>query len=532
MPPPDIFTPDQILDSAPISRNLGPERFVHRSETMTKLIQILLAFSLLLIFTSIITANPGTVAAYRISVSAKNTRVLAVEAEFKATKNGVIRMDENGAQQFPARWAEFVRDLRAFDKSGNPIAVKELGDARWKLAVRGGDLVRLKYDVHLDHESHKWAAGIDSVAFVRDWGIYATGRTYLITNDATDGQVDISFDIPKGWHVTTPWLPKKDKPNSYVAENHDDLTESMIFAGTHKEFVVDRNGFELRFALGGSDLLTEESRYRSLANGVMDYYISLMGGPPKPPANARFSRSVVILNPGEQTDGEVIGNNICIIVGSKSDPSSDLFARFIFAHEFFHLWNGKSIIPKDTSDEWFKEGFTNIYAMKALIHIGAISEAEFFGAMDTLFYKRYSTDPSYGKASMRDVASGDEKHKHWGLIYGGGMFTGMCFDVSIRKATNNKRSLDDLLRSFYNRYAGTTRTYSTNDLQNSVSELVGRDMRGFFADHIYGKEPIPIAKCLSDVGLSAEIAEGHLKIARKPAATDAETMMVNLMIGK
>lgn len=499
---------------------------------MTKPIHILLAFSLLLILTSIITANAGTVASYRISVSDKNIRVLAVEAEFKATNDGVIRMDENGAQQFPARWAEFVHDLRAFDQNGDPIAVKELGDARWKLAVRPGDLVRLKYNVVLDHESHQWSAGIDSVAFVRDWGIYATGRTYLITNDAADGPVDISFDIPKGWHVTTPWLAKKDKPNSYVAENHDDLTESMIFAGTHREFVVDRNGFELRFALGGADLLSEEARYRSLANGAMDYYIRLMGGPPKPPANARFSRSVVILNPGEQTDGEVIGNNICIIVGSKNDPSSDLFAKFIFAHEFFHLWNGKSIIPKDTSDEWFKEGFTNVYAMKALIHIGAISEAELFGAMDGLFYKRYSTDPSYGTASMRDVASGDEKHNHWGLIYGGGMFTGLCFDVSIRKATNNKRSLDDLMRSFYNRYAGTARTYSTNDLQTSVSELVGRDMSGFFADHIYGKEPIPIAKCLSDAGLSAEVADGHLKIARKPAASDAETTMINSMIGK
>ncbi len=499
---------------------------------MPKFFNILLAFSLSFIFTSIITAMPRSVASYRISVSEKNTRMLDVEAELISANNGVVRMDTNGAEQFPARWAEFVRDLHAFDESGRPIIIYELGDAKWKLDVPSGEIVCLRYKVLFDHESHKWAAGIDGVAFVRDWGIYAAGRTYLITNDSADGPVDISFTIPKDWHVTTPWLAKKGKLNSFVAENRDDLTDSMIFAGAHKEFVINKKGFELRFVLGGGELLSEESRYRSLANGVMDYYIRLMGGPPKPPAGKRFSSSVVILNPGEQTDGEVIGNNICIIVGSKSDPSSDLFAKFIFAHEFFHLWNGKSIIPKDTSDEWFKEGFTNVYAMKALIQIGAISEAELFRTMDELFYKRYSTDPSYGKASMRDVASGDEKHKHWGLIYGGGMFTGMCFDVSIRKATVNKRSLDDLMRSFFKSLAGTSRTYSTSDLESSVSRLAGRDMSSFFAKYIYGKEPIPIARCLSDAGLDAEVADGRLKIARKPSASDTENTLINSLIGK
>ncbi|MBK9156506.1 MAG: hypothetical protein IPM25_20265 [Chloracidobacterium sp.] len=61
---------------------------------------------------------------------------------------------------------------------------------------------------------------------------------------------------------------------------------------------------------------------------------------------------------------------------------SDLFARFIFAHEFFHLWNGKSIRPKTTEDGGSRKGFTNIYAMKTLYRIGAISEAELFGVLE------------------------------------------------------------------------------------------------------------------------------------------------------
>ncbi|MBK9156505.1 MAG: hypothetical protein IPM25_20260 [Chloracidobacterium sp.] len=57
------------------------------------------------------------------------------------------------------------------------------------------------------------------------------------------------------------------------------------------------------------------------------------------------------------------------------------------------------------------------------------------------------------------------KHKHWGLICGGGMFAGLCIDTEIRRASANERSLDDLMRSFYSRYSGSDRTYVTDDLK-------------------------------------------------------------------
>jgi len=488
-------------------------------------------FSLMAIAHGHLNAQTAGPSAYKIAFEPGNTRLLKIEADLTAAGD-IFEMSEYGAEQFPGRWAEFVRDLRAFGANGKPVEVEGLGDAKWRIAVKPGDKVRLNYDVLLDHDKHKWAAGIDSVSFVRDWGVYASGRTYFITNGPRSGKASVTFDLPKGWNVTTPWPAEKGGRNSFAARDAADLTESMIFAGTHKEFVIARDGFELVFAIGSEELFAQQVRYRSLANGVMDYYIKLMGGVPRPPPSNPFSRSVVIVSPGEQTDGEVIGNNICIIVGSKSDPMSDLFARFIFAHEFFHLWNGKSIRPKNTEDEWFKEGFTNIYAMKALYRIGAISEAELFGVLDGLFYKRYSTDESYAKASMRDVAGGDEKHKHWGLIYGGGMFAGLCIDTEIRRASGNERSLDDLMRTFYSRYSGSDRTYVTDDLKTAMSSLSKSDLSGFFTDHIYGAKPVPIDRCLNSVGLRAEIADGRLKVSRKPDASAAEERMIAGLLGK
>jgi predicted metalloprotease with PDZ domain len=380
----------------------------------------------------------------------------------------------------------------------------------------------------MSHERHAWPGGIDGVAFVRDWGLFSTGRAILITNGHDRKDIHVNFDLPHNWNATTPWTRLNRRPNSFVARDLEDLRESMLLAGTHKEFTIRRNGFELIFALGGKDIVASEAQYRSMANGVMDYYIALMGGIPNPPPSNKFSRSVVIINPGKDTDGEVIGNNINIILDPRGDAGSQVIGKFIFAHEFFHLWNGKSIIPKDSTDEWFKEGFTNYYALKALRRIGAIEEKDVFDTLNGLFYKRYSGDPALGRSSIRGVASGDDKHKHWGMIYGGGLFAGICQDINIRTATSNRKSLDDLMRSFFKRFGGTDATYTTADTIAALKALGGTDQDNFFARFIYGVERIPIETCLSNAGLLSTIENGELKVTRRPG----QEKMISSILGK
>ena len=144
---------------------------------------------------------------------------------------------------------------------------------------------------------------------------------------------------------------------------------------------------------------------------------------------------------------------------------SKLISRFIFAHEFFHLWNGKSFRPYANDEaEWFKEGFTNYYTLKALHHVGFLTDESFLEVVNNLFYQRYKNDDGVGKISM---TNGEEKHDHWGLIYGGGMFVGIAQDMIIRKATNNQKSLDYLMRDLFKKYGDSKKEY---DLRKRFSK--------------------------------------------------------------
>lgn len=464
---------------------------------------------------------------YSISINKTDPKLAKVKVTFRP-KDNILYMNAGGGQ-LPKRWATFVRNLNILDEKGNSVTVKELPDAKWEMDLPVKQRVVLSYEIKLDHEDYKWSGGIDGVAFARDWGVFYSGRTLLILNGESWKDIDVEFNLPENWKVTTPWQPLQNQANSFRVNNLAQLANSLIFTGTHEEISVKRNGFELAFALGGDEIVSQKAEFKNLAEGVLDYYIHLMGGVPNPSLENKFKKAVVIINSSDATDGEVIGNNISILVEKNGDKTSKLFSRFIFAHEFFHLWNGKSFSPANDETEWFKEGFTNYYTLKALHHVGFLTDESFFEVLNSLFYQRYKTDDGVGKIPL---TKGEEKHDHWGLIYGGGMFAGIAQDMIIRKATRNRKSLDDLMKGLFKKYGGSKDGYSLAELQHRLSELSGTSQAEFFSDFIVGTKRLPIADYFKIAGLDAEIKDGNLALLKKGGATDLQKSIFNGMLGR
>jgi hypothetical protein len=101
-------------------------------------------------------------AAYKITVDEKQPKILHIKAKL-ALQNDSLYMHEDGAEQFPRRWAHFVRNLTAAGVTGNALGVEKLPDAKWKVKVPSDRQISLTYDVILDHETHTWPGGIDGV---------------------------------------------------------------------------------------------------------------------------------------------------------------------------------------------------------------------------------------------------------------------------------------------------------------------------------------------------------------------------------
>ena len=472
-------------------------------------------------------SGDGLPVAYTVTITAEAPRLAVVEIVLPAAVEE-LHMTDRGAGHFEDGWTHFIRQLSAVDANGNNMAVEKAGSRSWRLES-GPSPIRVRYVVDLVHDlEEEWPGGIDGAAYVTDWGVFYTGRALFVVPDGHPDDLQVTFDLPDEWHASTPWDVLEGEQNSFRAGDEVGLTESILFAGNHENVVIEKGGFEVLFAFGGSSVIARKDEFGAAADETFNYYVDLLGDAPRPPPDETASRILVVMNEAEVTDGEVIGHHISMLLEPEPGPMAQIFAQFMFPHEFFHLWNGISI-RRDGPEDWFAEGFTNFYTMKSLYRSGAIDEEAYFGVLNGLLYQRYSADEGTGVISMRDAVS--EKDTHWGLIYGGGTFVAICHDVEIRRHTGNAASLDDLMRAMFDRYGGSAETYTAADVEALVSELSGVDQADFYARHIYGVEPVPIDECLREAGFHAEIAEGQLRVSRK-SVTPLEHSIIEGMLGR
>ena len=432
----------------------------------------------------------------------------------------------------PERWPQYIHNLSVKSVDGKALPVGKTGETTWVVSGTGrGEEVALSYEMVLEHEQIAWPGGIDGVAYVRDWGVMASGRSLFVMNGKDKKDIQVRVETPGAWDVSASWPTADGAEKTYRAGNLLTLQESFVVVGTHEEANITRDGFTLKFVLGGDQVKGEKSRYTQVAMGVMDYYIRLMGGIPKPAPGMELTQSLVIIGQSGNVDGEVIGNHISMFMNPEGSPMDQMIGWFMFAHEFFHLWNGKTLRFANTTTDWFKEGISNYYTIKALKQTGFINEDIVLAMLNNLFYQRYIQDPGYGTLSPSRAASGFDKDNHWGLVYGGGLFAGIAMDMEIRQRTDNSSSLDDLMRDFYKQYGATDQLIRQDDIVTKANQLGLTDFTGLLREHIQGPAPISLAPYLKFAGVLADTTQGQLQLTHIPEKTGLQEAIWNGFLG-
>jgi len=449
---------------------------------------------------------------YLVYLDASNPGLIRVEAELHMQDERLF-MSEDGP--VPERWPDYVHAMEINTASGKPVpfTFNESGDWTVQERPEPGQKLLVRYTLKVEHEKEQWPGGIDGVAFVRPWGVMVSGRALFICNGSDRGRIEVSFKKPATWKISTPWQEAEGQSDTFMVPNALQLRESLLFAGTHEDVEIVRDGFTLKFVLGGNAIMANKEKYTEMAGAVMDYYISIMGGLPKPLPGNEFSKVLVMINPSENMDGEVIGNHISLFLNPEGEMQNQVIGWFLFAHEFFHLWNGKTLSFEGTRSDWFKEGVTNYYTLKALYQVGFIDEDVIGMVLNSLFYNRYINDPGFGKLAPSDAASGFDKDNHWGIVYGGGLFAGICMDMEIRNNTANENSLDQLMRHFYEQYGGTDKQISNMDILDTANSLGETDLSPLMDSCILGPEFAPLEQYLPFAGVQVDTVNGQLRLS-------------------
>jgi predicted metalloprotease with PDZ domain len=196
-------------------------------------------------------------------------------------------------------------------------------------------------------------------------------------------------------------------------------------------------------------------------------------------------------------------------VGSEFQPS-------LYAHEVFHAWNVKRLRPADlwpyrydapmpTTWLWMSEGITDYYADLSLVRGGIIADTGFYA---TTAGKINEVD-AVGPVALEDASLTTWVHPVDGtqyVYYPKGSLAGLMLDIAIRDASDNRRSLDNVMRELYLATYKRGRGFTRTDWWNAVSRAAGgRSFADFERKYIDGREPYPWSEILPLAGMRAEV---------------------------
>jgi predicted metalloprotease with PDZ domain len=151
--------------------------------------------------------------------------------------------------------------------------------------------------------------------------------------------------------------------------------------------------------------------------------------------------------------------------------------------------------------------------------------------MNGLFYKRYVNDSGLGTLAPADAATPSLKDDHWGLVYGGGLFAGLCIDMEIRNNTRNQNSLDDLMRYYFNHFAATDRLINNDDLLQKANELGETDFISFVDTYVKGVATPPLEDYLCHAGIEVSRNDQQLLLQQRTQKTNLQQQLWKGFLG-
>jgi predicted metalloprotease with PDZ domain len=409
-------------------------------------------------------------------------------------------------------FASRIQNLRATDEKNDRLPISKVDKQTWK--VSGNGTIDVAYDIFWD-EPGPFASQLNSVhAFMNlaEILLYSPDRRHEGASFIMDWE-----SVPKNWNATmalTTVVMDADPDEHYwmmaLADDYDALVDAPIEFCDCSKFALQGLSPQVLVTVHG-----ENYNKRELEEGltkIVRYETQLMGGAPYDHYQFIFH-----IDPSGAGGGGMEHANSTAI-GATSSGSAITTA----AHEFFHLWNVKRIRPQSlepidytkemyTRSLWFAEGVTSTYAAYAEVRTGLWTPNQFY---EDLAYQiqELQDRPARKWQSVEESSLNAwlEKYPQYNQpeysisYYNKGQLDGFLLDVLIRDATDNHKSLDDVMRSLNENFARKGLFYNDSaDIEATVESVAGVSFKDFFSKYVAGTDELPYAEILANAGLES-----------------------------
>ena len=406
-------------------------------------------------------------------------------------------------------YADRVSDFAAKGNDGAALPVTKASASQWTVATAGRSSFTATYTVAAPRGSNLSNGVTERSAVIIGPATYVT----LSEPSGTPRRADVRLELPANWRgsMTSLDAAADGTPNHYTAPTYDVLADSPILAGmdlTTTAFTVGGIHHDWTY-LGHAEW--DGSKVAELLRPLIEEHIRFWRGLPY-----RKYAFLNIVTTGRGGSGVEHLNSVAITTtGSEPDGPGARFREAAFlSHEYFHAMNVKRLRPIElgpfdyahapvTTGLWVAEGLTSYFGDLLVARSGVGTPAEYLNFESKHITDLQTKQPGrlvqtleQASAQMFDHIPADKRVDY----YVKGPVVGLVLDAHIRRATNDTKSMDDVIRLEYQRWSGA-RGYTEDEFDRTVSDAAGVDVGPLLHTLIATTAEVDYAEMLDWFGL-------------------------------
>jgi predicted metalloprotease with PDZ domain len=360
-----------------------------------------------------------------------------------------------------------------------------------------------------------------------------------------------SVKVPAGWGIGTALTPTDgydpQHPTGgtthYAATNVEQLEDSPVITGQYfHEFALAPEVTPKHYI----DVVADSPEDSQLRPALLSELNNLVRETGAAYASRHYNVYHFLLTLSDVAGGEGLehGQSSDNGVGEKgfSDPAHQLGEADLLSHEFTHSWNGKYRRPfnlyqddftkmQEGSLLWVYEGMTQYLGNVLAARSGLKSQEQYrdmlAASAANLDYKpgrdwRSTEDTAIAASILRGGNPAWSNWKRGQDYYQEGELFWLDADTTIRKLSDNKKSLTDFLHIFLGKGGNTGPlivTYNRDELISDLNQVAKYDWGTFMHDHIDAINPHADVAGIEQGGYKLVFTDKPTKSARTIAST-------------
>jgi predicted metalloprotease with PDZ domain len=435
---------------------------------------------------------------------------------------------------------DFANNLDSFsgsDENAKALAWEKTNGNTWRVQANNAPIFTISYII-------KTSRAFVATPYIDEKrGYISPAGVFLHPADKLKQKVSVIIKPFHAWKdVATGLDTVAGKPYTYTAPDYDVLYDCPILIGNLEElpsFTV--LGIPHRFIgynLGDFDKV----QFMGDLKKIVETGSAIIGHIPYK------HYTFIAIGPGAGGIEHLNSTTISFNGAGLKSPSGRLRLLNFIAHEHFHHYNVKRIRPVElgpfdydngsrTKLLWVSEGLTVYYEYLILKRAGISKEEDLLNnlqsnikAFETKTGKLYQSLAEASYETWRDGPFGRTNDSVVKTIsyYDKGPAVGMLFDFAIRHATQNKQSLDDVMRRLYKEfYQQKNRGFTEKEFREVVESTAGTKLDELF-DYVYTTKEINYNKYLGYAGL---MMDADYKITRLSGSNALQGAILRSWLG-